>query len=835
MDSYTWQAAPFSWRTARRLAEELHAPLLLGIVLARRGFEDPEEARKFLEVDPQVPDPFLFSDMEAAVDLLAEAVRRQRRVVVHGDYDVDGISATALLIRGLADLGLQAEWYLPSRFVEGYGLSSGAVRSIAEAGDALLITVDCGVAYPREVAEARAAGLDVIVTDHHRPGDHLPDGPVIHPAVGAYPGEHLCGVGVAFKLLHGLHVMLRGVSPDRLPPELERHLDLVALGTVADLVPLEGENRYYVQQGLVRLGITDKPGLRELLARTGDAGPPDTETIAFRLGPRLNAAGRIEDPQKPLRLLITDGEEEAKALAAELDQLNRQRQEVERKIFERAASLVEALPELPPAIVIGGPDWHEGVIGIVASRLVERYHRPTVLLAHKGERARGSGRSIPAYDLMEGLKAADGLLEEYGGHRQAAGLSIAVENIEAFRETLVNHVAERLTPDDFLRTFSPDAIVRGRDLNLEVADSLNRLAPFGMGNPRVHLLALGSRVENAQLTRKGDHLRCNLRVDGVAARGIGFRLGRVLDQLEEDPHCHAGLLLQVGEWNGFTRAEVQLHSLYRPNGLGEEALGCSPGCPFLDDLDAQSACDRCASPYADVERPRARVGDDVRDQGGYLSYIAQVLSSGEPAAVVGVSVPHRMGPIAGRLPLRELGVTGVDCLSRTCWRTRNSELRREALLFCDWPAAERRVSVLLQKKHVLVVDPPFTAGHTALLADLDRSGLCVHHAYGEEERELSVKLLRPLLHPRDWMALLYRARRQGRNGLEARREAVRQAWERYRLLPAADELQKAEEILAAAGIGQAGDGQSKIDVTKVPAYAAAEAAYEEAIRFCRTQ
>ncbi len=407
MDRFSWHAAPFSWGLAQELADALHIPLLAGIILARRGFADAEQARAFLAIDDRVPDPFLMEGMEAAVSLLSRALDARRRIVVHGDYDVDGVSATALLVRALSARGAPVEPYLPSRFVQGYGLSAQAVEEIAAGGDGLLVTVDCGVNYPDEVARARALGLDVIVTDHHRPGDVLPDCPVVHPALGGYPEPDLCGAGVAFKLLHGLLMAREDAVADRVPEALQEHLDLVALGTVADLVPLRGENRLYVREGLVRLNGTTKPGLQALARVAGCDGDIDAGSVGFRLGPRLNAAGRLGDPQAPLRLLLTEHEDEASQLANELDGLNRQRREVEGRITAEAIGQVEALDELPAALVLSGEEWHEGVVGIVASRLVERFHRPTVLLALTDGKAKGSARSIPAYDLMTGLQACD--------------------------------------------------------------------------------------------------------------------------------------------------------------------------------------------------------------------------------------------------------------------------------------------------------------------------------------------------------------------------------------------------------------------------------------------
>ena len=643
MDSFTWHATPFSWELAQRLAAELRVPMLLGVVLARRGFTSVEAARAFLEIDDRVPDPFLLAGMERAVELLAQALDTGRRVVVHGDYDVDGISATALMLHGLADLGMAAEHYLPSRFVEGYGLSRAAVETIAAAGDALLVTVDCGVNYPDEVALARQLGLDVIVTDHHQLGEVVPDCPVVHPRVGDYPSTELCGVGVALKVLHGLHVAREGAERNVLPAALAAHLDLVALGTVADVVPLTGENRYYVREGLVRLGSAARPGLAALLRTAGAEGVVDTGTIGYRLAPRLNAAGRMEDPQTPLRLLLTDDPVEASELAAQLDAFNRQRQEREAQTVAQAVEQVEAMPTLPPVLVLVGEGWHEGVIGIVASRVVDRYHRPAVMLALKDGSARGSARSIGAYDIMAGLRECADLLTVFGGHPQAAGMTLDAAAIPTFIARLQAHAAAVLTSDDFTPSYAPDALVAGGELTLATVDALQRLAPFGAGNPAVRLLALDAQFIGPEPTRNGDHLRCTLVVDGVRTRGIGFGLARALPALrDEGLSAHVGLRLEANEWQGYAKAEVRLHSLYRRRDLGEAALGCSPDCPFLDSLDAPPGCAACTDPYGRLPVRESVAVDAPVDCANPLTLLAQVLSTGEPAVVLTASVPRRL-------------------------------------------------------------------------------------------------------------------------------------------------------------------------------------------------
>ncbi len=832
MDSYAWNCTPFEWDVAERIAHDLSLPLVAGVVLARRGFESSREARDFLEVSSEVPSPFLFSDMEIAVETILAAAAGGRRVVVYGDYDVDGISATALLVRGLRQFGIHAETFLPSRFVEGYGLSESGVRTIAAGGEGLLITVDCGINYPEQVALAMSLGLDVIVTDHHSPGPVLPACPLIHVSNGEYPHPHLCGVGVALKVLHALHVRVDGAEEHRLPEALLKQLDLVALGTVADLVPLVGENRYYVTEGVVRLATSDKPGLQALLSMMGE-GRVDAQTIGFRVAPRLNAAGRMKDPQSPLRLLLTDDPREGAAISEELDALNRRRQEVEAGVLLEALQQVEDIATLPTVLVVAGAGWHEGVLGIVASRIVERYQRPTAVLSINEGVARGSARSIPAYDIMAGLTACSELFTDFGGHRQAAGMTLPEASLEEFRSRMAAHADATLTEEDMIPTYVPDAVIHGEDLTLETADAFARLAPFGMGNPRVNLIAIGARFEYPETTRKGDHLRCSVVIDEIRTKAIGFGLAPKIPALVGNGgRGHAGLRLEVSEWQGTSRAEAHLHSLYRADDHGQAALGCAPDCPYRDPLDAPVACAGCADPFAGEEVPLK--GRDLRDRRGALPRIAEVLSSGESVAIVGSSTSHHLTAVCGALPLRELSVTGIDCVSRYCWRTRGAGLRPDALLFSDWWGAERRAELLSSRRHIILADPPFRPSHTRLVAHLAASGARIHLMYGEEERDRVSRGLRQTVHPRYWMVALYREwRSAGAERLELFARADRAAWEKDGVLASGEDFHAAAQLLEALGHGPGSTENATMKATDHPAYLAAEAAYTEAITFCR--
>ncbi len=423
-------------------------------------------------------------------------------------------------------------------------------------------------------------------------------------------------------------------------------------------------------------------------------------------------------------------------------------------------------------------------------------------------------------------------------------MTLARERVDEFRQALTAHAAASLSEADLTPVYRPDAVVRGQDLSLETVDALAALAPFGMGNAAPRLLALGARLDGSQLTRTGDHLRCTLVLDGVQAKGIGFGLGPALAPLRESAYvCHAGLSLEADEWQGRARTQVRLHSLYSAASLGVEALGCSPDCPFLDPLDAAPSCPRCSDPYGEVREALPLPGRDLRDQPGPLSAVAQVLSSGESAAVLGVSVIDRLRLVAGGLPLLNLGVSGVDCVSRHCWRLHGTP-RPQALLVLDWQAAERRPGLLAEKRHVLVMDPPFRPGHTATLRDLASRGAQIHLVYGPEERASAARHCRSMLHPRFWMVPLYRAWRDGLAGLEAWEAVRRSVWQEHEVLPEADDLRRAEAWLRELGHAPAGrgaatgaatpiSGEATIDLARLPGYGDAERAYEQAVRLCQ--
>ena len=563
----SWTITRVDGHATRALALELGVSEITASVLARRGLGDPGAARRFLAAELPGHDSLLLGDMAAAVARIRDAADAGTRICVHGDYDVDGICATALAVLLLREVGADVVWHLPSRFEEGYGVSRETLARLADDGVGLVLTVDCGITAVEEIAEAAARGLDVIVTDHHRPGESLPDCPVVATRPSAYPFPELCGTGVVHKLGEAL------LGPEH--TSLRRHLDLVGLATIADVVPLVDENRALAAAGLRALACTRRVGLQALMqsARV-DPAAVDAGAVGFRLAPRINAAGRLGRPDLALELVLTDDAEEARRLAAQLEELNRDRQSVEDRILREATELVESLPEAEQrrrGYVLWSEDWHEGVIGIVASRLVERFHRPVVLVAGSRDGWRGSGRSIPCFDLHGALAACAEHLERFGGHRAAAGLAIDPQRLESFAAAFGAHADAHLTEADLHEALRIDAVVSAEDLTLELAQELDRLAPFGLGNPDVTLLVPGVQTPAAATVGDGKHLRFRVRQNGRdAGTAIAFGQGSQLDRLRTGSLLDVACRLKENRWNGTVAPQLVVRRLFEtPEGYEE--------------------------------------------------------------------------------------------------------------------------------------------------------------------------------------------------------------------------------------------------------------------------
>jgi single-stranded-DNA-specific exonuclease len=514
---------------------------------------DPGRARAFLAADEE-HSPQAFAGIGEAVERIAGHIRAGSRITIHGDYDVDGICSTAILVRALRELGGDIDSYLPDRAGDGYGLSMATVTRLAARGTRLLVTADCAITAVDEVAAARALGLDVVISDHHaaRADGALPQAPIVHPALCGYPCRDLCAAAVAYKLAQAVFAEL-----GRDPCELERDLDLVALATIADVVPLLGENRTLVRRGLRALAGTAKPGLRALMSVAGvDPGKVDERAIGFGLAPRLNAAGRLYRADAGLELVLTEDRARALQIAQELDSANHERRQVETRIRYEAEAQMAELGERP-AYVLAGEGWHAGVIGIVASRMVEQSGRPVLMIALDGETGKGSGRSIDSFDLLAGLTACDGHLLRYGGHRAAAGLEIARAGLTAFADAFCAHAERVLVPEDLVPLERVDAIVGGEELGMSLAEELASLAPFGRGNPGVSLMLADASFADARPMGEGKHVRFTVESRGARSRAVAFGNGGRLPVADGLP-AQATFTLEVNEWNGVSEPRLVL-------------------------------------------------------------------------------------------------------------------------------------------------------------------------------------------------------------------------------------------------------------------------------------
>ncbi len=549
---------PVDANAARNLSRELRVAPFIAELLLRRGFATGPEAASFL--DPRLKtlgDPFALPDMERAVERLLAAVDRKERIVLYGDYDVDGVTSLALLTRVLRAFGAEPQCFLPLRMDEGYGLSADGVKRCVETfHPQLLVAVDCGTSSVAEIAELRADGVEAIVIDHHEIKGVLPDCvALVNPKRGD-TFHYLCSVGLVFKVAHAL--LKRRPLADF---DLRDHLDLVALGTVADLVPLVAENRVLVKHGLARLAKTGSVGLHELMDVAAARPPLTPSDVAFKLGPRMNAAGRLGTAEEALELLLTEDRSRARTLAADLDVQNRERRTVEDQVLAQAeAQLAEWFDAgRDAAIVVGGDGWHPGVVGIVASRLLRQHHRPTLVIGFDEQgMGKGSGRSIEGLSLVHALTRCGPLLEKYGGHEMAAGLNLRRENFGEFRDAFRNCAREILSADQLQERLHLDVEITIGDLNFELLAQYCALQPFGMGNRQPTFFARGVTLTGEPRVMKEKHLSLMLRQNGDEYRAVWF--GAVSEKLPRQPWDIA-FHLERNEYQGTVSAQIHMRAV----------------------------------------------------------------------------------------------------------------------------------------------------------------------------------------------------------------------------------------------------------------------------------
>lgn len=526
-------------------------------LLVQRGIKDPESARKFLSPSLEdLHDPFEFEDMNQAVNRIHQAIRQEENILIFGDYDADGVTATSILMETLTDLGAHADFYIPNRFTEGYGPNQEAFYHAKKQGFSLIITVDTGIAAVTEAKLAKQLGMDLIITDHHEAQETIPDAfAIIHPKRSArYPFPELSGAGVAFKLAHALY--------GELPAHL---LEYVAIGTVADLVPLQDENRILVYHGLKSLTYSKKPGIQALKQVCGIKENINEVHIGFALGPRINAVGRLQDASLAVELLLEEDPSLALEMAEKVQELNQKRQQMVTQMTHEAKQMItDENFEDDYVLVLAKEGWNTGVLGIVASRLTQEYNRPAVLLGIDPEarEAKGSARSIDAFDLFENCMEIKDVFINFGGHAQAAGMTVAVEKIESLRSSLNRLAKQKLTEDDFKPVLYPEFIIDIEDLNFEAIEEINRLAPFGVGNPRpVFQMNDMMPGEIRQIGSNSSHLKIHFQKGDKQLDAVGFGMGDLFPHLSSRAPISVVGELDINEWNGHKKMQVVLKDL----------------------------------------------------------------------------------------------------------------------------------------------------------------------------------------------------------------------------------------------------------------------------------
>jgi single-stranded-DNA-specific exonuclease len=747
-----FSAEPYDFGAARALARELGVSEPTAVTLVRRGYVSADDARAFLEA-AELHDPFEFRGMERIADRLLAAVSEGLPITVHGDFDVDGVCSTAILVRALRDLGGQCDWYLPDRLADGYGLRAKTIDRLAERGTRLLLTADCGITSAPEVKAARAAGMEVIVTDHHAPSERLPDCPILHPVVSAYPCPDLCATGVAYKLSAAVRI-----RAGRDPAEADRDLDLVALATVADLVPLRGENRALVRRGLDVARAARRPGMRALLAasKTDPSGLTETD-LGFRLAPRINAAGRLYRADAGVELMLTDDDARAGQIAAELDRANQERRFAERAVLneaERAVAALSADDADAPALVLAGEGWHPGVIGIVASRLVDRHWRPVILIALDGAGGgRGSGRSIPAFDLVGALRECSEHLTGFGGHAAAAGLEIEAAAVGPFAKAFRAHAARRLSLEDLVRRERVDAVVGGESLGYELAEELERLRPFGAGNPEVRLLVPSAHLRDVRPMGDRKHARFSIESGRARALGVAFGTGGTVPG--GDGPLDVAVRLELNRWNGSVEPRVVLRECFPVAEPEQGPVSCAEGeCGAGDEewwrrveAECRTSPDSGSPGASTPVRAKREVVD--RRAGSAMATLAALAWSGETVLAVCADTQRR------RLLAERIAGAGRPAegpLTLACGRCADQPLRGRlaerarvgGLALADWRALERFPEACLDFEHVVVVDPPHLAHleeRAAAACAIPATSGFLHLAWGPAEVEFASRVL----------------------------------------------------------------------------------------------
>ncbi|MGD9694544.1 MAG: single-stranded-DNA-specific exonuclease RecJ [Thermoleophilia bacterium] len=729
----SWRAARVAFAAVAAVQEALDVPEPVAWTLVRRGLADPAAAREFLRADGPLAPPEQLAGIGEAADRLARAVRGGERIAVHGDYDCDGVSSTAILVSALRGRGGDVVPFLPSRFAEGYGVATSSVERLAGAGARLLVCVDCGTSAVEALELAVDLGMDPIVLDHHLAGGRRPPGILANPALGRPADDLPAAAGVVHMVVRALAARMDGGA---LAPDADEAIDLVALATVADAVPLVGDNRRRVIRGLAAIRDAPRPGIAALCAAAGvEPRAVTARTLGFTLAPCINAAGRLAHPERALELLLAPDRATADPIAAELWATNAERREVERAILEDAVAQVEAEPDeirRAGVTVAAGDGWHEGVVGIVASRLVERFEKPAIVLARGDAVAKGSGRSLPGVDLHALVGSAAHSLTRWGGHSGAVGLELPLGAVAAFRDDLIRAAEGLHGAIARARVKGVDAVVGGRDLTLRTAEAIEALAPFGRGNPPVRLALPGVEIESSGRVGDGRHLTLRLRSSGVMARAIGFGMGERHGALALDARHDALVALEVERWQGMVGPRVRLEGVHAL----AAAAGPEAPPPGLAAADVRRAAEGDGPPSAPPPAGPPLGVRDRRAEGAALATLAALAGADRGAVAVVADLDRRRAGFAAVLDPERIGAAvGVATEADLAGGAILLEPGEARLVMLDY--AQLAAVGVPEGMHLVLVDPPASPAEAAWAA-ARAAGRWLHLVFGPAEAALAL-------------------------------------------------------------------------------------------------
>ena len=554
-----WEFYNSDEKLVNEICEKYNLNKVIGKIIVNRHVVNDEDVRIFITpTRDDFHNPFLFKGMDIAVDRIIKAINNKEKILIYGDYDVDGITSTTVLKKYLMDRGISVDTYIPNRLHEGYGLNKKAIDTIKERNIDLIITVDCGISAIEEVDYAVRLGMDIIVTDHHEVGEKLPNALAVIDAKrkdNTYPFRALAGVGVVFKLIQALSIKLE-IKPE----EYLKYLDLVCVGTISDIVPLEGENRTIAKLGLMLIKVTRNLGLRELIKSSGYK-EIDSNTISFGVAPRINACGRMGHEEEALKLFLAEDLESATKITKELNEYNTLRQSTEKAIYEEAVQQIEKNHlDANNSIVLGGKGWHHGVIGIVSSKVTDKYYKPSILLSFEDNIAKGSGRSVPGFDLYEGLAKCEDLLEKYGGHSMAVGLTLKKENLENFKERF-EQIAKEKNIKELVPIIYIDDELKLKDINMDLVKSISILEPFGDANKVPLFLIRNLKIDSIRALSEGRHLKLTLRDENFVINAIGFELGYLAEEYRIGDRIDVVGTLEINSFNGFSSIQINMKDI----------------------------------------------------------------------------------------------------------------------------------------------------------------------------------------------------------------------------------------------------------------------------------